>query len=433
MSNSTAQKSKQRPSQHRTPQRTTARRQTAHLEGRRDGKPLIFGWGKHLTRAEKTRIQTIAAYSFGGLVLASLLGVFAFAVIQQNVLLPNSAIVKVNSASVSQDTYRKTLAYNAQDQWNTLQKNLALYNDQGQKIQNGDKSQDLANAQNALISQLQSQTTQYKQAAITQDTMDLLVNDQLIQQSSPRIKAQHPDAAKALTPTQSEIDKRLDEFKKAFPKGESYANFLSKNTLSDDDVKATITLRLRQEMMQTYLASQLTSPTTQIHARHIETNDKASAQQALDKIRKDNLTATTANWSDLAKTASVDPNSKDAGGDMGWIAEGANDAGLEVWLFDPARKVGDLSAAPIATAGGTWDIVQILGIDPSKPIEASQLQGLKDNALGHWLSGQRVAPFNKISTPDADAMQSAHNIPQTPNLNATLPDFQPTVNPPGNP
>jgi parvulin-like peptidyl-prolyl isomerase len=421
MSNSTAQTPKQRPSQARTPQRTNVRRQTAHLEGRRDGKPLIFGWGKHLTRAEKTRIQTIAAYSFGGLVLVSLVGVFVFAIIQQNVLIPNSAIVTINDTSISQDTYRKTLAYKAQDEWNTLQKNLAIYYDQGQKIANGDKSQDLTNAQNALVSQLQGQTQQYKQAGITQDTMDLLVNDQLIQQGAQKIIQQHPDAAKALTVTQADIDKRFDEFKKAFPKGQTYADFLSKNNMTDSDVKAAIALQLRQVTMQNYQSSQITSPARQVHARQIETNDKASAQAALDKIRKDKLTATDANWNDLAKTTSVDPNSKDAGGDMGWIAEGSNDAGLELWLFDPARKAGDLSG-PIGSAGGTYSVIQFLGAE-QKSIDDSQLQGLKTNALNHWLSGQRVATFNKISTPDADAMQASRNLPKTPDLNAQLPDF----------
>ena len=421
MSNSTAQTPKQRPSQARAPQRTTVRRQTAHLEGRRDGKPLIFGWGKHLTRAEKTRIQTIAAYSFGGLVLVALIGVFIFAIVQQNVLIPNSAIVTVNGTSISQETYRKTLAYKAQDEWNTLQKNIATYNDQGQKIANGDTSQQLTNAQNALVSQLQSQTQQYAQAGITQDTMDLLVNDQLIQQGAQKIIQQHPEAKTALTVTQADINKRLDEFKKAFPKGQTYADFLSKNSLTESDVKAAIALQLRQTMMQNYLASQLTSPARQVHARQIETNDKPSAQAALDKIRKDKLTATDANWNDLAKTTSVDPNSKDAGGDMGWIAEGSNDAGLELWLFDPARKVGDLSA-PIGSAGGTYSVIQFLGAE-QKPIDATQLQGLKDNALNHWLSGQRVATFNKISTPDSDAMQASRNLPRTPDLNAKLPDF----------
>lgn len=32
-------------------------KQTAHVEARRDGKPLIFGWGGHLSRTEKTRLQ----------------------------------------------------------------------------------------------------------------------------------------------------------------------------------------------------------------------------------------------------------------------------------------------------------------------------------------------------------------------------------------
>ena len=201
--------------------------------------------------------------------------------------------------------------------------------------------------------------------------------------------------------------------------------------MTDSDVKAAIAIQLRQQMMQSYQASQYTSPARQVHARQIETNDKPSAQAALDKIRKDKLTATDANWNDLAKTTSVDPNSKDAGGDMGWIAEGSNDAGLELWLFDPNRKAGDLSD-PIGSAGGTYSVIQFLGAE-QKPIDDSQLQGLKDNALNHWLSGQRVATFNKISTPDSDAMQASRNLPKTPDLNAQLPDFSAQGQIPGNP
>lgn len=31
-------------------------KQTAHVEARRDGKPLVFGWGKQLSHTEKVRI-----------------------------------------------------------------------------------------------------------------------------------------------------------------------------------------------------------------------------------------------------------------------------------------------------------------------------------------------------------------------------------------
>jgi len=42
-------------------------RQTAHVEARRDGKPLIFGWGKHLSHVEKVRIQRRATWAIAGL------------------------------------------------------------------------------------------------------------------------------------------------------------------------------------------------------------------------------------------------------------------------------------------------------------------------------------------------------------------------------
>src|SRR5262249_12880352 len=99
------------------------------------------------------------------------------------------------------------------------------------------------------------------------------------------------------------------------------------------------------------------------------------------------------------------------------------DAGIEVWAYDPARKVGDWQI--IHTASGTFDVVQIVGIDPSRPVDAATLKNSQDNALSHWLGGQRVAPFNHISTPDADMVQAARNLPQLPNLNAQLPNYNP--------
>src|SRR5690348_4685658 len=69
------------------------RKQTARggNEFRRDGTPLIFGWGSHLTRLEKHRLQTGAAYGFFGVVIVAVLGVFLFGILQQNVLIPNQA------------------------------------------------------------------------------------------------------------------------------------------------------------------------------------------------------------------------------------------------------------------------------------------------------------------------------------------------------
>ncbi|HEY7849475.1 MAG TPA: hypothetical protein VIC27_05380, partial [Ktedonobacterales bacterium] len=43
-------------------------KQTARVSGLRDGKPLIFGWGGNLTRAQKTLYQHLALWSFIGVI-----------------------------------------------------------------------------------------------------------------------------------------------------------------------------------------------------------------------------------------------------------------------------------------------------------------------------------------------------------------------------
>src|SRR5258708_5590535 len=120
MSNQTLQKaSTKRQAPTKAAARPPARRRpTARLEGRRDGKPLIFGWGTHLTRKQKSQIQTRALYILTGVVVIAILLVFGIGWLQQNVIIPNQTIVTVNSVHLSQDTYRKQLAYDAQVAYN---------------------------------------------------------------------------------------------------------------------------------------------------------------------------------------------------------------------------------------------------------------------------------------------------------------------------
>src|ERR1700757_3714238 len=43
-------------------------KQTARFEGRRDGQPLIFGWGGHLSHKEKIRFQQRATWAAAALI-----------------------------------------------------------------------------------------------------------------------------------------------------------------------------------------------------------------------------------------------------------------------------------------------------------------------------------------------------------------------------
>ncbi len=416
MSNQTLQppRTKRRVRSGKNANTGATRRPTKRYEGRRDGKPLIFGWGRHLTKMQKQRIQQRAAYSFLGIVIVAVLGVFAFGVIQQNILIPNQAIVTINGVNVPQDAYRKLFAYNAQVEWNIIQHENQQLTDLNTKVQAGDPN---AIQQSSLLkSELQTEEPNYQQAQLSQKTIDQLVEDQLIAQGASRLAKQNPKAK--LEPSSADITKELNAFKAAFPSTEKYSDFLQKNNLSDNDVRADIKISLRRTLMQTYLATLLVSPTRQAHIRHIETNSLADAKRIHDSLVKD---PSDANWSTLAKQSSLDPNTKTTGGDMGWLVPGTGDAALDSWAYASGRQVHELSQ-PFKDSNGTFQVAEVIEFDNSRAVDPTLLKDAQDNALSHWLSAQRADTANHISTPVQDMLSASRNLPVLPDLNASLPN-----------
>jgi hypothetical protein len=415
MSNQTLQKSSTRR-QARTKAGRTAPppRPATRFEGRRDGKPLIFGWGTHLTRKQKSQIQTRALYILTGIVVAAILLVFGIGWLQQNVIIPNQTIVTVNGVHLSQDTYRKQLAYDAQSAYNNVKAELKQYAQLSTKAASGDTT--AATQQQILQSQIQADEGNYSQTTLSTNTVNELVEDQLIQQG---IRAQFPHDAAKLQPTAAAVSAALAKFKASFPADEHYADFLSQDNLSEDDLRAAIIITLRRTLLQQYLTDHLVSPAKQVHLREIQVSSAADATKVLAKLQKD---GSDASWSTLAKQDSLDADSKNAGGDKGWAFryESSSDAVIETWAFDPSRKIGDLSGV-IADAAGTYDVVQLLGIDPSRAIDATSLSNAKSGILDHWLAGEKHSATARISSPNQDMMSAARNLPTLPDLNATLP------------
>jgi hypothetical protein len=176
--------------------------------------------------------------------------------------------------------------------------------------------------------------------------------------------------------------------------------------------------------MQNYLATLLVSPTRQVHLRRIETSSAAQAAKIL-KLLETNKTT----WAAAAKQYSLDPNTKGTGGDMGWVPPGTGDAGIVLWAYAPGRKVNEITTSPLKDSTGTFDVVQILGIDPSRVVDPTILSDSQNNALSYWLSEQRANPSNRFVTPDSTMMNASRNMPTLPNLNATLKNESPQGNP----
>ncbi|HZO75726.1 MAG TPA: peptidylprolyl isomerase [Ktedonobacteraceae bacterium] len=448
-------------------------KQTAHVEARRDGKPLIFGWGGHLSHSEKTRIQRRAVWAFTALVSLLIIAVIVGYWVNINVIVPNLPITSVNGQPIPQSDFRKLVAVKAQIELNKIYgqhgmtaqrdslrkqgldqqkviddatKQVDALNKQIQALPAGPSAQrtNLQNQLTAAKKQVSDATTKrdslnsqyndmlnntipqeqqlYTQDQVGSESANWLQDDALIRQW---LVKQPADIRAKIEPTASAINGAIHDFVANFPTSTTYDKFLSDDNISDADVHTMFALIQRRNNMQTYQASLINSPARQVHARMIVLSTPADANSILKQLQQPG-----ADFGKLAKAKSTDTSTSSKNGDLGWLARGqyaqndaANISGLaDNWIFDPARKVNEIS--PVLTENGTYRIIQITGIDPARAIDATTLKSLKDNALTAWLLEQKALPGVKVSSIDQNKLLDPLNMPPG------LPSAAPAVTPP---
>jgi|SRR5579859_1202451 len=475
MSSQTARKPpSQRPARSNKAKRYT--KQTARFEGKRDGKPLIFGWGGHLSHNQKVQIQRrvtwIGAISFLLLIIVVLVGFW----VNINVITPALPITSVNGHQIPQSLYRKMVAFQAElaqnqlngpqgltSQRDSLRRQIAA---QQQNITNTTKQITTLNAQikalpagpgaqrTNLTKQLTAakkqltteQTTQsnlttqytnliqntiplaqqgYNQSQIGNQSVDWLQQDELIREW---LASQNSSVQARINPSAGAVNNAMRSFIAGIPTTTSYKAFLSKDGVSDDDMHAMITIKLRRDNMQAYLASLEVSPAYQVLARAMTIDTLSHAQKVLNQLKHG------ADFGKLAKANSADANTNSKGGYLDWLVRGQyaqnyTAAIVENWLFDPARKLDELS--PILNENGSYHIAQILAIDPTRPVDSTVLQTLKTNALSNWVLEQQALPSTKIIPTDQNKLLDPMNMP--PDLPASAPSTNPSSGVPGGP
>ncbi len=427
-------------------------KQTAHLEARRDGKPLIFGWGSHLSRAEKIQIQQRAVWSLTILIIAAIIAIFVGFWININVVVPNQPITSVNGQNIPQSDYRKLVVFKAQlannnlngphgliaqkDKLSTLVANEQAHIDnlkaQLSSTTDSQKKADLQSqidtaqkqhdSDNSQLTTLQSNVTtaqmNYTQSQIANESGNWLQDDLIIRQW---IAQQSSSVQAKIEPSANQLAKAMKQFTAEMPKGTSYSQFLNKYGVSDNDMQVMMGLKLRRDNMNNYQRSFITSPTLQVKARAITLSTTQDAQDVLNQLKKG------ADFATLAKNKSVDSNTKSNGGELGWLVRWQytvnytsnirGSGAIDNWLFDPARKAQDLS--PVLKENGTYHIVQAEEIDQSRQVDDPHiLDTLKadDTPLTAWLNSQEVkAHMTEVnSMMEFDPLNMPQDIPSSP-------------------
>jgi hypothetical protein len=247
----------------------------------------------------------------------------------------------------------------------------------------------------------------FTQSQVANDSATWLQDDELIREW---LTTQSPAIQNQVNPTTAEVNKALNDLKASLPTSSSYSTFLSQMNITNDDVINMLTVKVRRDKMQNYLASQVVSPAYQVLSRTITADTEANANKILQQLKNGG------DFGKIASKQSKDATTATSGGSQGWLARGQyalnqNAAVVENWLFDPSRYIFEMS--PVLKENGSYHIAQVMGIDPSRPIDSSMLQTLKYNALSNWLLQQKALPTTTITPVDQNKLLDPLNLPPT--------------------
>lgn len=476
MSTQTERPARKPNNQHGKTGKSTKRyyKQTAHVEARRDGKPLVFGWGKHLSHTEKVRIQRRATWGLAAFVVLLLAVVITGSWINLNIVIPGKAITTVNGHAIPQSEYRQMVAVKTQLELNKLygphgltaqltgveqqyaqvsttvtatNKQITDLNAQIKKLPAGPSTQrtnlqkqldaantTLAGAQKKAsdlgnqISTLNQDTIPIEKQGFTQsqignDSATWLQDDELIREW---LTTQSAAIQAKINPSAKQVNNDLNSLKANMPKSNGYNTFMGQMGINDDQIRAMVTILDRRSNAQAYFSPLVVSPSYQVLARQIVVQTKQKANQVLQDLQKGQ------DFGKLAKQLSQDTNTNQKGGSLDWLtryqyidASGLNGPSVvENWIFDPSRHLNELS--PVLFGNGAYYVVQVMNVDPSRSVDATLLKSLQVNALVDWLQDRRAFPGQNITSPDQNMLFDPGNLPP----NNTLPQSAPAISTP---
>ncbi len=184
--------------------------------------------------------------------------------------------------------------------------------------------------------------------------------------------------AAGLTVTDDELTAAEEHIQQSLGSSDAYVAWLTANLYTRDEFRQALRLdRLRAKMAEQVMAS-VGSQAEQVHALVLVVGDEATAADLLTQIHGG------ADFSALALKYSLDLSSRATGGDLGWFPRGVL-ASPEVEAAAFALKPGETSGV-IHTAAG-YHIVQVLEVDPARPLSPAAQQTLRARVYQTWFEG----------------------------------------------
>ena len=95
------------------------------------------------------------------------------------------------------------------------------------------------------------------------------------------------------------------------------------------------------------------------------------------------------NFEELAREVSQDDNSREQGGDLGWVTPGSRGEAFDAWVFNPEQSevgvLGPFLDDSVNTTGGYW-LVRVVDREEDRPLGEEEIETLAEQAFSDWIS-----------------------------------------------
>ena len=324
------------------------RRASAVIDDRPDGQPIIFGYGRHLTKREKDHVRRLMAYAVLETVVAACLAILVVTAVNSAWIRPNNTLATVTSDGVTGrvnrqdvDIMTKYYTYVQQQQSQSGQTNLSSQNPGSQ-----------------AVSQLQH---------------SVLALDEAKRQFG-------------ITASSGDIDAAYQKLVSGAGAQANLNSALSAAGISTGDYKRLfVAPNVVNQKVGEYLTRKAPTTAEQWHYARIQAASKKAASSLLVQIGSNKNPH--AEFTTLAKAKSTDTQTAPQGGDLGWLrsSDTALDTLLTPTLISTLKGMErSHTSIKLYNTGSSWYVLELLGHDLKHKLSSTQVQTDQTAAVNAW-------------------------------------------------
>ncbi len=208
-------------------------------------------------------------------------------------------------------------------------------------------------------------------ASVRHDVLSSLIDYVLIRQEAGALGVELSD---------SEIEAQLEADIAAGGGQAAFEEWLQVTDQGRDDYTEFLRRSMLSQRVLERVIADVPETVEQVHARHIVVDSEEAALQIASSL------AEGADFARVAREQSLDPATRDSGGDLGWFPRGILAPELEDVAF--ALALGGISE--VVPVGQGYHIIQVLERERDRPLPTELLVDYKLAVFEEWLADRRA-------------------------------------------